>query len=190
MKSSLIISHFVAAVITSAVILLVYASVQQSFRASANDPQIQIARDISNAMSTGRPLSNLLPHDTIDLAKSLALFVETFDNNGNPLLSTALINGSMPKPPAGIFQFTRENGEDILTWQPENDIRMAMVFEKIKGDEGFIAAGRSLKETEVRESNLVRMVLITWFACMCLLMIHLLVQNYLVRKSKQLQHEN
>jgi hypothetical protein len=60
-----------------------------------------------------------------------------------------------------------------------------MVFEKVNAaDIGYIAVGRSLQETEVRENNLVRMVFIGWMACMGLLLVHSLVQNYLSRKSK------
>ena len=183
-RTSLLLAHLAAAIIITGIILLVYASVQQAHRSSANDPQLQIARDLSAAISSGKSINNLLQHDTIDLSQSLSVFTEIFDKNGNPLQSSGFLNGALPKPPAGIFEYVNENVEDALTWQPQNDVRMAMVFEKIKEPgEGFVAAGRSLKETEVRESNLLKMVAIVWFACMAVLIIHLLVQNYLSRKG-------
>lgn len=185
MKTSLLTAHFAGAIIITGIILLVYASVQQAHRSSANDPQLQIARDLSNAISSGKPINNLFSHDTIDLSQSLAMFTEIFDKNGNPLQSTGFLNGNLPKPPAGIFEYADKNVEDVLTWQPQNDVRMAMVFEKINAPgEGFVATGRSLKETEVRENDLVKMIGIVWFACMGVLLIHLLIQNYLNRKAE------
>ena len=184
MKPSSLFAHFVAAIIITGIILLVYACVQQVHRSSANDPQLQIARDLSAAISSGKSKNNLFQHDTIDLSQSLAVFTEIFDKNGNPLQSSGFLNGTLPKPPAGIFKYADANVEDVLTWQPENDVRMAMVFEKINAPaEGFVAAGRSLKETEVRESNLLKMVAIVWFACIAILLAHLLGQTYSFKKN-------
>ncbi len=183
MKNSSLLTHVAVAIIITGIILLVYAAVQQTYRSTANDPQLQIARDLSAAISSGKSINNQLPYDTIDLSRSLAVFAEIFDKNGNPLQSTGLLNGAPPKPPAGIFEYANENVEDVLTWQPKNNVRMAMVFEKINAPgEGFVAAGRSLKETEVRENNLVKMIGITWIACMAVLLVHLLVQRYYLRK--------
>jgi hypothetical protein len=182
--SSSLLAHFVAAIIITGIILLVYASVQQSHRASANDPQLQVARDLSNALRAGKSINNLLPKDTIDISQSLGIYAETFDHNGKPLQSTGFLDGKLPQPPPGVFEFTNTNIEDVVTWQPESDVRMAMVFEKVSAvDIGFVAVGRSLGEVEIRESNLVKMVGITWIACMAVLLIHLLAQNFFQKKS-------
>lgn len=164
--------------------LLVYASVQQGYRSTANDPQIQIARDLSIALENGKSINIFSDTDAIDLTKSLAIFTEIFDAAGKPVQSTGFINGQLPQPPNGVFDFTNANEEDIITWQPQPDIRLAMVFEKISG-KGFIAAGRSLKETEFRTGNLVKMIFIAWIACMFVLAVHLLIRlNYLKRTAK------
>lgn len=185
MKKSLLLIHLTAAIVISAIILLVYAAVQQAHRSSANDPQIQIARDVSNALSEGKSINRLLPADTINIEKSLAVFAELFDNNGKPLQSTGLLNGKFPEPPSGVFKYANEYGEDVITWQPQTDVRMAMVFEKANNaNVSYVAVGRSLKETEVRENNLLNMVRIAWIACMAVLIIHFFLQNYLMRKSK------
>ena len=184
MKSSSLLVHFTAAVIITGILLLVYASVQQSHRSTANDPQLQLARDLSNGLSSGRSISKLLPPNTIDIAQSLAVFAETFDHQGKPLQSTGFLNGQLPQPPLGVLDFTQSNSEDVITWQPQSDVRMAMVYEKVNSSGvGFVAVGRSLKEVEVREANLIRMIGITWIACMVILLVHLLVQKYLLRKT-------
>jgi hypothetical protein len=184
MKTSSMITHVLAAIIITIILLVVYASVQQAHRSSANDPQIQIARDLSYQLSKGKPIDQLIPADTIDIAQSLAVFTVVFDKNGNPLQTTGYLNGRIPQPPPGIWEFTSANNEDALTWQPQSDVRMAMVFEKIMAPgEGFVAVGRSLKETEIRESNLVKMVGMAWIACSLILLIHFLLQFYLHKKS-------
>jgi hypothetical protein len=184
MKPSLLISHLAAAIIITGIVLLIYASVQQAHRSAADDPQLQIARDISYQLSKGKSAGHLLPEDTIDIAQSLAVFTEVFDKNGNPLQTTGYLNGRIPQPPPSVLKFTNENNEDALTWQPQSNVRMAMVFEKIMAPgEGFVAVGRSLKETEIREGNLVKMVGIVWIAYIIVLLIHFLVQSYLLKKN-------
>jgi hypothetical protein len=184
MKPSLLITHFIAAIITTVILLAVYISVQQSYRSAANNPQIQMAKDISIALANGKSINKFIPADTIDIAQSLSPFTEIFDHNGKPVQSTGYLNESFPQPPAGVFEFTKANNEDILTWQPQPAARMAMVFEKVNaGNIGFIAVGRSLKETEVRESNLVKTLGLTWVACIGVLLVHLLAQFYLNKKQ-------
>jgi hypothetical protein len=184
MKTSLIIAHFVAAIITTAIFLTIYATVQQAFRSTANDPQIQIARDLANDITKGKAVDAVLSKDTIDLTQSLALFTEIFDRNGKLLQSTGFINGALPQPPSGVIDFINANNEDVLTWQPQSDVRMAMVFEKVSSPVGgFVAVGRSLKETEVRESNLLKMVGIAWGLCMVAIVVHLLIQIYLSKRT-------
>jgi len=188
MRSSSLLAHFAAAVIVTGIIMLIYASVQQSHRSSANDPQLQLARDLSSTLSAGRPITNLLPPDTIDIAQSLAVFAETFNHQGSPLQSTGFLNGQPPQPPGGVLDFTTKNQEDVITWQPQSDVRMAMVYEKVNSPAiACIAVGRSLKEVEIREGNLVKMSGITWIACMAVLLVHLLVQTYLYRRTSSLK---
>jgi hypothetical protein len=79
----------------------------------------------------------------------------------------------MPVPPKGVFDFTEKNGEDILSWQPAAGVRMALVMESVySGDVAFVAAGRSLMETEKRQSNLVKLVMIGWFLCLAVIVGH------------------
>lgn len=197
MKQLSIVTHLAATIIITAVMLLIYACVQQSYRSAANDPQLQIARDLGNALSRGKINEQFFRTDTIDIAQSLAVFAELFDANGKALQSTGFLDGKLPQPPAGIFEFTRANMENILTWQPRPGVRMAMVFEKIKTpgaalvpkeeleSKGFVAAGRSLTETEIRESNLIRMIIMAWIACLSVLLVHLSVQVYYRKEFKK-----
>jgi hypothetical protein len=184
MKYTSFLSHSIAAVIITVVMITIYACVQQGYRSSANDPQLQMARDLSSALSKGSNKSLLMPADSIDLTKSLAVFETVFDGNGNPLHSTGFLNGALPNPPAGVFKVAGEYNENAVTWQPQSNVRMALVVAKIAPPgNGFVGVGRSLKEIEIRESNLVKMIGIAWGACMFLLTIHLLLQQYFIKRN-------
>jgi hypothetical protein len=49
---------------------------------------------------------------------------------------------------------------------------------------GFVAAGRSLQEVEVREHNLITMIFLGWIVCMGLLLLHAGLQFYRNRQNK------
>jgi hypothetical protein len=56
---------------------------------------------------------------------------------------------------------------------------MAMVVEATRsGGIGFVAVGRSLKEVEKRESNLVTMVLVAWLVCSGIIVLHFLLSFF------------
>ncbi|HEX5155349.1 MAG TPA: hypothetical protein VFW07_28100 [Parafilimonas sp.] len=193
MKQLSIVTHLSAAIIITVVMLLIYACAQQSYHSTANDPQLQIARDLSDDLSNVKSGKQFLDADTIDIAKSLAVFTALFDAAGKPIQSTGLLDGKLPLPPEGIFEFAGANMENVLTWQPRPGVRMAMVFEKIKEPgQGFVAAGRSLKEVEIREGNLVKMIGLAWAACLGVLLVNLSVQLYYrkVTTKKQMVYEN
>ena len=184
MKNSIFISHLAIAIIITVLSGLIYATVQQSYRSGANDPQLQLAKDISAALKNNRSIDQLLPKDSIEISESLSPFVILYNNNGEPVQSTGLLDGHLPKMPKGVFEFTRKNKEDVLTWQPRKGVRMAMVVESVQSSGiAFVAAGRSLQEVEKRESNLIIMVFIGWLICIGVIVLHWLIGTYYRRKT-------
>ena len=144
-----------------------YGCVQQVFRMDANDPQIQMAEDTAQALQAGQPAAALVPANKVDIAQSLAPYLIIFDANGQPLASNALLHNQIPSIPSGIFDYTRKNGEDRVSWQPETGVRSAAVIVPVSGGKGgFVLAGRSLREVEIRESNLTNQVEIGWLVTM------------------------
>ena len=179
MKSSIVTSHFVIAVIVTVLSVMIYATVQQSYRSGANDPQLQIAKDLVAALNNGRSIDHLLPNDGIEISESLSAFVVLYDNNGEPIRSTGMLDGQLPKIPKGVFDFTKKNKEDVLSWQPRKGVRMAMVVEAVQSsDIGFIAAGRSLEEVEKREHDLTIMVFIGWLICIGVIVLSGILQSF------------
>ena len=144
--------------------LLIYIAVQQNYRASLNDPQIQLARDGAEALRMGAEPAEIVPRQRlIDAGSSLAPFVVVYDEKVLPLESSAFINGGPPKPPAGVFEYARRNGENRVTWQPNSGVRIAIVVRHIDNEKGgFVLAGRNMKEVERRVDRLGEMVFVAW----------------------------
>src|SRR5579863_1554088 len=99
MKNSFIINHLSASIITTILCLLMYASVQQGYRTTANDPQIALATEIKNHLEQSRSIENIFPGDTIDLAKSLGVFAVLFDHDARVVRSSASLNNKSPVLP-------------------------------------------------------------------------------------------
>lgn len=164
-----ILAHWLPlAVVSTALCGLAYLVGQQVLRQSADDPQIQMAQDTAAALSQGASPASLLPASRVEISQSLAPFIVVFDDHGKALGSSALLHGETPSLPAGVFEYVRRHGEDRISWQPERGVRMAAVIERYQGDApGFVLAGRSLKEVEIRENNIQMIagaaLLATWF---------------------------
>lgn len=151
----------------TALCLLVYAAVQQDYRQSANDPQIQLAEDAAVAVGGGTTAQNqsLSFEGNVDIGASLAPYLVFYNDAGTPTGGNGFLDGRFPLLPSSLFDYVRAVGETRVTWQPEAGIRQAIVVARIGGAApGFVMAGRSLREVEVRENMLGIMALATWTA--------------------------
>lgn len=137
---------------------LVYLAVQQDLRQGANDPQIQMAEDAATAVKGGALPSSLVgPYGKapVDIGQSLAPYIVFYDDAGAPVAGTGMLHGTLPHLPQGVFDATRLLGENRITWQPEPGVRSAIILVRAEGAHpGFVMAGRSLRETELREDQL------------------------------------
>ena len=143
--------YFCLFVIITAVFGSIDLAVQQNYRQSANDPQIQLAEDGAAALDRGA-MPQWSAADQIDAGTSLAPFIVIYSATGAPVVASGLINGQMPTIPAGIFATVAVAGEDRVTWQTPAGLRFAAVVISYKN--GFILAARSLRLVEIRESKL------------------------------------
>jgi hypothetical protein len=179
MKLPSFTTHFAALMIVTVLCGLIYVTVQHLHRSGANDPQLQLALDLKNAIETDQSTVRWTPGDSIEISKSLSVFKTFYNANGEPLLSTGFLDGRPPRIPKGVFDFTARCGEDVLTWQPRVGVRMAMVLESVNSPQiAFVAVGRSLKEIEKRESTLVTMVAVAWLVCIGVIVLHFLVSHF------------
>ena len=100
MLTSKIIHSLTAAATVSIIMATVYVVVQQNYRTSANDPQIQMAQYLKERLEQGKSIEHLLPPDSIDLKKSLQVYTTFFDGSGKPVSTTAYLNNTIPSFPA------------------------------------------------------------------------------------------
>ena len=93
-----------AAIAVTGVCALVYGAVQQNYRQTANDPQIQ--------MAGGRPRYKLweararaLPclRTAVDIGNSLAPWVAVYNGYGGIIGSNGALDGAAPSLPQGVF---------------------------------------------------------------------------------------
>jgi hypothetical protein len=154
--------------LASAATLLVFFAYlvgQQVYRTSANDPQIQIAEDAAGQLTAGaRPDSLVDETHLVDVATSLAPWTAIYDDSGNVIASSARLHGAMPQIPAAIFAAARDGSEQRVTLQPEGGVRAAVVIARYTGGQpGYVAVGRSLREVDIRQGNLLSLAIVVWF---------------------------
>ena len=143
---------------------LIYLVVQQNYRQNANDPQIQLAEDTATAIAAGSDPTQLVKVDRTDMANSLAPFLVIYDSQGKVIAGDGQLDGHIPVPPSGVFDYTRQNVEDKFTWQPRVGVRSATVVVYFSGNtSGYVLATRSLREVEKRTQDLGTAVLLVWF---------------------------
>ena len=167
--------------LATAVCLLVYLVAQQMWRQSANDPQIQLARDAAAAMAAGRPLDAVVPRETVDMERSLAPFLIVLDDSGKVVAASGTLRGNVPGVPRGVLAFVRAKGEERVTWQPIGGVRIASVVVSYSGSsQGFVLAGRSLQETEERVQQFQSLVGLAWIATLVGLLVVVAAGNWIL----------
>lgn len=143
---------------------LAYVTVQQVYRNLANDPQIQVSEDVANEIAQGAPPQALFSGvGTVDMTKSLSPYVIVYDDTMKPIAGNGILNNDLPIPPEGVFNVAKNYGQNKLTWQPQPDVRQAIVVTYYNAStSGYVLVGRSLQEAEARTQDLTLMVFLAW----------------------------
>lgn len=163
----------------TAICAIVLVAVQQNYRQSLNDPQVQMAEDAAAAITSGKELDQVVPTNIVDIETSLSPWLAVYTQSGVPLLSSGKLNGEVPQLPSGVFDTDTwhryaEDGlalpipanEDRVTWQPSAGVRQALVIVHYDSPNGigFVVAGRNMREVENREGVLVELMALGWAA--------------------------
>lgn len=139
--------------------LFIYGAVQQNYRTSLNDPQIQMVQDARAMLSSGKTPAEIVGRAPLfDIEKTLRPFIAVYDEKGTPLESSAILSGKPPAPPLGVLEASKSKGENRVTWQPNDATRIALVVTSVDKGKFYIAAGRIMKETEARIDSLTDML--------------------------------
>lgn len=169
------------AALATAVCVLIYLGVQQVGRHLANDPQLEMARDIGARLAAGEPVSAVVPATPVDFGRSLSPFVTIYDEAGAVVATSGRLNGSPRILPPGVLDHVRQNGEERVTWQPEPGVRIATVIVRREGaSRGFVLAGRSLRETEERTAKFGSLIAAAWIAVVGGLFVLVSMSEYLL----------
>jgi hypothetical protein len=142
--------------VATVLIGVMYVVVQQDLRSGANDPQLEMAQDLAGRLATGDGATQVAAGPVVDLSRSLAPFVIVLDESNNVIASTGQLNGITPRPPEGVMKAAATE-RNVLTWQPRSDVRLAIVVQawRSRTMSGTVIAGRSLREVEHREFELM-----------------------------------
>lgn|SRR5437868_9820307 len=163
---------------------MIYVATQQTYRSGANDPQIQMATDATNALERGASPQDLITASKIDIAESLAPYLAIYDASHQLVATSATLRGAPIAPPAGVFENAHATGMNVLTWQPESSVRSAIVVKSYPG--GYVLAGRSLQTVEARETSLEQLLLVGGLATLALTFAAIFVTRLaLVRPASQ-----
>src|ERR1700676_2198976 len=85
-----------AAIAVTGVCALVSLAVQQNFRQSLNDPQIQMAEDAAAQLTAGNTSASVVsPGPLVDLRASLAPWVAIYDAQGNPIVASGQLDNAL-----------------------------------------------------------------------------------------------
>jgi len=151
---------------------IIYGTVQTSYRSGANDPQFQLAGDAAYALSQGTDPKLLISAKQTEISRSLSPYLIIYDDHGAAVAGDGVLDGKIPSMPSGVLDFTRAHDQDVITWQPREGVRSALVIQHVSsGYNGFVVAGRSLREVERRESTLVEQVGIGWIVSLIALLL-------------------
>jgi hypothetical protein len=171
-RPALIFNALVLAGFATILALALYAIPQQLLRRGADDPQVEMADNLTWQLEQGVAPTDAVPAGTVDLAHSLSPFLIAYDDQGNSLASQARLNGQTPTLPQSLLEDVRQRGQDRITWRPGEAIRFAAVIQRVNGAHpGFVLAGRSLREEGARQKAVRQMAAIAWAAMLALILV-------------------
>lgn len=143
-------------------------TVQQIYRTSLNDPQVQIAEELAMQLEGGAKPPTLLATSTkIDIASSLRTYTVIYDKDLKPVVWNGVYAGKPPLPPKDVFENAKGSGgtgpgENRVTWEPEEGVRSAVVVVHVLKTDGYVLSGRNMRETEDRIWRMQLIVGLIW----------------------------
>lgn len=150
------------AIVTIVFTFTIYATVQQNYRQSANDPLLQVSEQVTDMFNQGAPANQIVPEKgMVDIAKSISPFVQIYDTAGTLIGSSIILDGNNPQFPKDVLDKVKD--QINTTWEPKHDVRLATIVTKYKDGENkdvVIVAGRSLKAVDDRSMQTLYISLI------------------------------
>jgi len=151
------------AVIITVIFSAIFVIGQQTIRLLANMPQIQVAQDTAQSLSSGtKPEVAIASNQKVNLATSSAGFVIIYGKTGKVIAGTGELDGEVPVIPYGVLQHIKPPGYNAVTWQPRPGVRIASV--EVATDHYYVLAGRSLSEPEKLVNTITKLTFVGYIA--------------------------
>lgn len=186
------------AIAVTGLCMLIYMVGQQNYRQGLNDPQIQLAEDVSAELGQGASPVSVMQQERVDIANSLKPWIAIYDQNGKPVASSGVLDDAFPVPPSGVFESAKKfsagcvgfgpfepedykgcnSAQNRVTWQPNSNVRQALVVVYVPQKEEYVVAGRTMREVEKREAQLSFFIAIAWICIMGATLIAKVVIEY------------
>ncbi|QEE27048.1 hypothetical protein FTW19_02895 [Terriglobus albidus] len=151
------------------VLLVMAVTAQQIVRRQADVRPRQAVASIAARLGQGANEHILQPREEIsdvDWLRSDHTFAAIYNPAGEPIAASATLHGAFPHLPSVIFPRIRQTGRTVITWQPENRLRLALTVRPLP-DGNYVVAGQSLLPFERRESALRLSFAIAWGLILC-----------------------
>jgi hypothetical protein len=101
------------------------------------------------------------------------------------VFTTVTLHGEVPNLPVGVLDTTRAAGTDVVTWQPEPGLRMAVVARQAAGK--VIVAGQSLTPFENADKRTQLVLTAGWLASLVVLVAAYVVAGLYSRRRRPSQ---
>lgn len=165
------------AVITTIVFATMYLALQHIGRQAVNDaPAAAAAAQIQQIGSD----PGLGPR--LELTKDSGIFLMVIGEDNKAISTTVTLRGKVPTLPVGVLDTTRATGTDVVTWQPEPGLRMAVVTRQAAGK--VVVAGQSLTPFENTDKWTQLILTAGWLTSMLVLAAAYAVKAFLTRRHK------
>jgi len=129
--------------------------------ASSHDPQIQMAEDTAAALAAGRRPPRWFRARVPTSPRRLALSSSSTTSAETWRRHLQCSTGEPQGFPPGVLTAARSSGEDKVTSEPAQGVRIAAVVVPVSTG-GSVLAGRSPRVVEIRESDLLGTTVLAW----------------------------
>jgi hypothetical protein len=85
------------------------------------------------------------------------------------------LNNKIPNTPIGILQHSDGKDYSFVTWQPQDNVRIASV--SVSAKNYYVLAGRSLKEVEKQEQSQLQFATLGWVGSVIVVTLGIVLGN-------------
>lgn len=167
--------YLLGAIILTGVFSTMYVLVQQQGRMLANDTPTLLATQVAKQLDAGLGLSSVNMGAT-DLANNPVPFVIVYDKQGKAVGGSGYLGQKLAVAPKSMLQHAKSNRNNVVTWQPKADVRIASVT--VAAKDYYVLGGQSLKATEDHATHLLKLTALGYVASVVVLVAYVCLSRF------------